>query len=151
MSFSEEQQPLALTVSPTPETGRWSVTLSTGDNTLQRSEEPTRKAALRSARSLAQEYSVGVTCTLEHFFDLTVEGDDEGQQTFTTSDGFALTWWRAAYPGDRLGLDHLSLEQAGKPVGEYLMYHDTDSDVVKVILQLIAPGKSAAEISGQLT
>jgi hypothetical protein len=149
MSSLAEENPYVVTVSPIENTELWGVSLSLEGALIHRSET-SRALALATARTLASEYQVGVTCTLETFFDLTVETEGPGHASFTAPGGYVLAWERAAYAGERLGLDWLTVERAGTDLGEFVMYHDTDSDVVEAILRLIAPGRGAAAVSGQL-
>jgi hypothetical protein len=88
---------------------------------------------------------------LEHFFDLTVEGDTTGGQTWTSTDGYEVKWERAAYSGDRQGLDRLMVRKGDQDLGDFFMYQDTDSETVAQILSLLAPVKQAAEVSGYLS
>jgi len=150
LSSPGEKPQSVVTVFPLSEADLWGVTLHEGDETLHESKA-SRVVALARARDLAHEHHVRVTCTLEHFFALTIEADGPGRETFTATDGSVLTWERALYGGDRLGLDQLAVEKAGKSRGSFIMYHDTDSGVVDAILQLIAPGSDAAAVCGQLS
>jgi hypothetical protein len=150
MPSLDEKNPYVVTVSPVEDTDLWGVSLSREGALIHHSKK-SRALVLATARNLAREYEVGVTCTLETFFALTVETDGSGRETFTAPGGYLLTWERTAYAGERLGLDRLTVEQAGTGLGEFVMYHDTDSDVVHAILQIIAPGMGEAFVSGQLS
>jgi hypothetical protein len=150
MPSLDEENPYVITVFPVEDTDLWGVSLSREGALIHHSKK-SRALVLATARNLAREYEVGVTCTLETFFALTVETEGSGRQTFTAPGGYVLAWERAAYAGERLGLDQLTVEQAGRSLGEFVMDHDTDSDVVDAVLQIIAPGRSEAFVSGQLS
>jgi hypothetical protein len=150
MPSLDEKNPYVVTVFPVEDTALWGVSLSR-EGALIHHAKTSRALVLATARNLASEYGVGVTCTLETFFALTVETDGPGRETFTAPGGYVLSWERAAYAGERLGLDRLTVAQAGTSLGEFVMYHDTDSDVVKAILQIIAPGMGEVSVSGQLS
>lgn len=145
-----EEKPFVVTIAPVEDTALWSVSLSQGEALLHHSKL-SKVRTLEVARGLAREYKVGMACSLETFFDFTVEMDVPGYQVFTAPGGYVLAWDRAAYAGERLGLDRLTVEQGGTSLGEFFMYHDTDSAVVDAILQIIAPGMSASAVSGQLS
>ena len=149
-TVADEKNPYIVLVFPVADTVLWGVSLLRGHSTLYHSKKNMAEA-LAEARSLAGEHGVAVSCSLETFFDLTVEAEGAGFETFTAPDGYVLTWERAAYSADRLGLDHLSVEKEGQSLGEFSMYHDTDSDVVDAILQIIAPGMEAFAVVGQLS
>lgn len=150
MSLFDGKYPFSVTVFPVPESDLWGVSLCEG-NILISHRKDRRAIVMNEARRLAQEYSIQVACTLEHFFYLTVESDVHGGATWTTADGYAMVWERAAYSGDRQGLDHLTVSKGDQELEDFVMYQDTDSDRVEEILALIAPGKQAAEISGHLS
>jgi hypothetical protein len=110
-------------------------------------EDPVQLPLHQSARQL----DVPVLCTLEYFLDLTVEGDEPGTKTWTMASSYVLVWERSAYSGERQGLDHLTVRKGDQDLDEFVLYQDTDSDVVEAILKLIAKGSQAAEIFGHLS
>jgi hypothetical protein len=150
MSQFEGTYPFSVTVFPVPESDLWGVSEREGATLIYHMKDR-RAIVMNEARRLAHEHSIQVACTLEHFLDLTIESDATGVETWTTADGFEVRWDRAAYAGDRQGLDHLTVQKGDQELGDFFMDHDTDSDRVEELLALIAPGKQAAEISGHLS
>ena len=150
MSLFEGKYPFSVTIFPVPDSDLWGVDECEGEILIYHMKDR-RAIVLNEARRLGEVHSIHVACSLEHFLALTIESDTTGGATWTTADGYEVRWDRAAYSGDRQGLDHLTVRKGDQELGDFYMYHDTDSDTVEEILALIAPGKQAAEISGHLS